>query len=86
MPEFADFTNFVANGKISLWCWLCDLHKTDCFMTYSKRDPMPFLQALLNMILAIIDNKIFKRINALNKELKQYNNMIFNKKTLNGGG
>ena len=86
MPEFADFTNFVANGKISLWCWLCDLHKTDCFMTYSKRDPMPFLQALLNMILAIIDNKIFKRINNLNKELKKKNNMIFNKKTLNGGG
>lgn len=41
MPEFNDFL-LVLHGKVTLWKWLKDFHKTDCFMEYSKSDKKPF--------------------------------------------
>lgn len=41
MPEFNDFSN-VIHRRLSLWNWLIDVKRTDCFMEFSKRDQMPF--------------------------------------------
>ena len=53
MPEFADFKNFVANRKISLWKWFSDIAKTDCFMEFDKHDPNPFFFFLNNRIVSL---------------------------------
>lgn len=58
MPEFADFKNFVANRKISLWKWLKDIAKTDCFMEFDKRDPKPFFFFLYNKLSSL--DKLYK--------------------------
>lgn len=53
MPEFADFKNFVANRKISLWKWFSDIAKTDCFMEFERQDPKPFCFFLNNRIVSL---------------------------------
>lgn len=41
MPEFSDIKN-VFNGSISIFKWIKDIWKTDCFMEFCKNDQKPF--------------------------------------------
>ena len=50
MPEFDDFVN-VLKHKISLLQWIKDIHRTDCFMEYDKRDTKPFYHGLQQQLL-----------------------------------
>ena len=49
MPEFDDFVNVIKH-KISLFQWIKDIYRTDCFMEYDKRDTKPFYHGLLQQL------------------------------------
>ena len=49
MPEFDDFVN-VIKLKISLFQWIKDIYRTDCFMEYDRRDTKPFYHGLLQQL------------------------------------
>ena len=50
MPEFDDF-HFVRTREIGFAAWIKDVRRTDRFMEFSKKDPMPFLQKLKTLLL-----------------------------------
>ena len=45
MPEFDDFLN-VLKRKMSLFQWIKEVRRTDCFMEYDKSDKRPFFVGL----------------------------------------
>lgn len=49
MPEFQDF-KLVLQGKLSIFSWIQDLRKTNCFLEWDKKDKKPFFQFLINKI------------------------------------
>jgi predicted ATP-grasp superfamily ATP-dependent carboligase len=48
MPEFDDMAQML-HGKVSLYHWLRDIHRTDCFMEYDKNDKKPFFYRIGDM-------------------------------------
>ncbi len=46
MSEFEDLKFSCIHGKISFWQWLKDVHQTDCFQFYDKKDKKPFIYTL----------------------------------------
>ena len=42
MSEFEDFKASCLHGNISLWRWIKDVYKTDCFQYYDRKDKKPF--------------------------------------------
>lgn len=57
MHEFEDFKVSVLNGKISLWSWLKDVYRADCFSFYNSKDNSPFYFTLISKII----NSVRKR-------------------------
>ena len=51
MPEFDDFIN-VLKRKISIFQWIKDIYKTNCFMEYDKSDTKPFYCGLCQQLLS----------------------------------
>lgn len=51
MPEFDDFVN-VLKRKISLFQWIGDVRRTDCFMEYDKSDTRPFFVGLRRLMVS----------------------------------
>ena len=49
MPEIDDFHN-VRTRQISLFHWLNDVRRTDCFMEFSKHDQRPFWAKIKSLI------------------------------------
>lgn len=45
MPEMSDLS-YIKHGKLSVLDWIKDIFRTDCFMEFSKKDPMPFLHLI----------------------------------------
>ena len=45
MPEFDDII-LLLKRRVKIMTWLKDLFRTDCFMEFSKKDPVPFFYAL----------------------------------------
>lgn len=60
MPEFDDFIN-VLKRKISLYQWIKDIRKTNCFMEYDKTDTKPYFIG--------IKQEIYKYIKLVIKKL-----------------
>lgn len=50
MPEFADFSCFVRNGKISWLKWIKDILKTDKFLEFDKKDVTPFFYEIRSIL------------------------------------
>lgn len=63
MPEFDDFVNVIKH-KISLFQWIKDIYRTDCFMEYDRRDTKPFyyglLQQLSNYVKLVLKKVFYK--------------------------
>lgn len=49
MPEFQDF-KLVLQRKLSIFKWILDVGKTDCFLEWDADDKKPFFKFLLNKI------------------------------------
>ncbi len=49
MPEFQDF-KLVLQRKVKLGQWLKDVHRTDAFLDWDKKDKKPFFRFILNKI------------------------------------
>lgn len=58
MPEFDDFV-FVLKGKVSLWNWIKDVKRTDCFMEYESCDKAPFFYKLRDFLKFLL-KRIFR--------------------------
>ena len=52
MPEMSDLS-YIKQGKLSVLSWIKDICKTDCFMEFSKKDPMPFVHLIVQKIKTI---------------------------------
>ena len=50
MPEFDDMI-LLLKGEINIFRWIKDIIRTDCFMEFSKKDPIPFLYALIMFVI-----------------------------------
>jgi len=50
MPEFDDMI-LLLKGEINIFQWIKDIIRTDCFMEFSKKDPIPFLYALIMFVI-----------------------------------
>lgn len=37
----------IVEGKLSIWQWLKDFHKSGAFFIMNRRDPMPFVVSTL---------------------------------------
>ena len=42
MPEMSDLS-YIKHGNLSLWRWMKDIRRTDCFMEFCGKDPKPFI-------------------------------------------
>ena len=60
MPEFDDFVNVIKH-KISLFQWIKDIYRTDCFMEYDRRDTKPFYHGLLQQLSNYV-KLVFKKV------------------------
>lgn len=57
MSEFEDFKFSCIHGNVSLWQWIKDVRKTDCFQYYDKSDKKPFFYTILSKFVDIIYKK-----------------------------
>ena len=60
MPEFDDFVD-VLTHTISIFQWIKDVLRTDCFMEYDKRDTKPFYHGLLQQLSNYV-KLVFKKV------------------------
>jgi predicted ATP-grasp superfamily ATP-dependent carboligase len=50
MANISDFGN-VINKRLSLWTWLKDVKRADCFSHYNRKDVLPYFGFLLSFII-----------------------------------
>lgn len=61
MSEFEDLKFSCLHGNVSLWQWLMDVKRTDCFQYYDKNDNRPFYFTLYSKLILAIKKILWKR-------------------------
>lgn len=56
MPEMSDLS-YIKHGKLSVFSWIKDVFRTDCFMEFSRKDPSPFIHLVGQKMESLIRKK-----------------------------
>lgn len=68
MPFYVMHENDIYNlveGKVSLWQWMKDFHRSDAFLIMNRRDPMPFIGSTLIHVRQAC-KKVFRKVLGIN--------------------